>query len=355
MMPQTAFSREEIADILGLRDKTKIEAIRQTAQDVLLKECGDGVYMRGLVEISNACRCDCCYCGIRKSNRTVERYTLTQEDILKIARKCAAIGYGSIVLQSGERQDPAFLDELVDTLRRIKEETRGDHLPDGLGITLCIGEQTESAYRRLFEAGAHRYLLRIETTNPTLFAQIHPPEQKFETRLACLRTLKKIGYQVGTGVMIGLPGQTLLDLADDILFFKNEDIDMIGMGPFIPHKDTPLGALPCPDASERFRLGLMMIAATRLVLRDVNIAATTALQALDPLGREKALRYGANVMMPLMTPEGPRENYELYPGKPFINETSEACHAGLAANIAAAGRTLGLNVWGDAPHATRKA
>jgi biotin synthase len=195
-----------------------------------------------------------------------------------------------------------------------KKKRKATGLPKGLGLTLCVGEQSEETYVRLFEAGAHRYLLRIETANPALFASIHPPEQKFETRLVCLRKLRKIGYQVGTGVMIGLPEQTLHDLADDILFFKNEDIDMIGMGPFIPHEDTPLWTSPCPAAAERLRLGLMMIAVTRLVLRNVNIAATTALQALDPLGREKALRYGANVMMPLMTPEGPREDYQLYPG-----------------------------------------
>lgn len=353
-LSQTAFTHQEIVQILSVTEPDQIESVRAAAEEVLLKECGDAVYMRGLIEASNVCRCDCHYCGIRKSNASVQRYTLGAEDIVALAQHAADVGYGSIVIQTGERQNKSFIDDLEKTILRIKQETRRDFLPQGLGITLCVGEQTEETYRRLFEAGAHRYLLRIETTNPSLFARIHPTDQIFETRVSCLLALKSIGYQVGTGVMIGLPGQTTDDLANDILFFQKLDIDMIGMGPFVPHPDTPLGNVPCGHGAERLRLGLLMIAATRLVLRDVNIAATTALQTLDPKGREKAFRFGANVVMPLMTPEGPRENYQLYPGKPFLNESAESCRIELAASITAAGRKLSLNAWGDPLHATRK-
>lgn len=354
-LTQTSFSRDEIAAILGTTDPAALQEIQKAAEKVLRVQCGQNVYLRGLLEISNICTRDCFYCGIRKSNKNMHRYVLTQDDILSVARACADEGFGSIVLQSGERQDEKFIAALEESVRRIKVETRSAKLPDGLGITLCMGEQTPETYWRLFEAGAHRYLLRIETSNPVLFARLHPAEQSFASRLAALRSLRAIGFQVGTGVMIGLPGQSLQDLADDILFFKNENIDMIGMGPFIPHKETPLAARPCPDAATRFRLGLLMVAATRLVLRDVNIAATTALQALDPIGREKALRYGANVMMPLMTPETVRRDYQLYPGKPCLDEASDACVSFLAGRIQMTGRTLGRDAWGDAPHAKRRA
>ena len=271
-----------------------------------------------------------------------------------MALRCAEHGYGSLVLQSGERRDKAFIDELVDTVRRIKTDTQSERMPNGLGITLCIGEQTDETYRRLFEAGSHRYLLRIETTDPDLFARIHPPAQRIETRLACLATLRDIGYQVGTGVMIGLPHQTLESLANDILFFKNQDIDMIGMGPFIPHERTPLASERCASPQDRLRLGLLMIAVTRLVLRDVNIAATTALQALAPQARATALTYGANVMMPLMTPARVRESYQLYPGKPYLDESQSRIEDEIERSVLEVGRKLGLHAWGDSPHAQKK-
>ncbi|MDD3182196.1 MAG: [FeFe] hydrogenase H-cluster radical SAM maturase HydE [Alphaproteobacteria bacterium] len=352
-LSQSVFSHEEIVALLSVVDPQDVEAVRAAAEKVLLKECGNGVYLRGLIEASNVCRCDCHYCGIRKSNTKVRHYTLAQNDILLLAQQAANLGYGSIVIQTGERQNKTFLDALEKTIQLIKTETVSDALPQGIGITLCIGEQTEETYRRLFKAGAHRYLLRIETTNPVLFSRIHPADQHFETRVHCLQRLKKIGYQVGTGVMIGLPGQTIEDLANDILFFKEQDIDMIGMGPFIPHPDTPLGGVACPDEATRLHLGHMMIAATRLVLRDVNIAATTALQALDPAGRERAFRFGANVMMPLMTPGEAREDYNLYPGKPNLKETNNDYQVSFSAFLNEIGRTLGQNQWGDAPHASR--
>ena len=346
--------RADLVALLGAKADDEIEAVRAAAERVLLDHCGDGVYLRGLVEASNACACDCLYCGIRKSNAEVNRYTLSLDDILACARQCAGMGYGSMVLQSGERADKKFLAMVEEAVKRIRAETASAAQPEGLGITLCIGQQSYETYRRLYEAGAHRYLLRIESTNPKLFAQIHPAGQSFESRVACLKMLREIGYQVGTGVMIGLPGQTLEDLADDILFFSSLDIDMIGMGPFIPHPGTPMGDLACPDVAERVRLALLMIGVTRLKLKDVNIAATTALQALDPIGREKGLRFGANVIMPQMSPTDVRADYQLYPGKPCLDENAQDCQSCLNMRIEFAGRKIGLYAWGDSVHARKR-
>jgi biotin synthase len=346
--------RAELAKILGATEPAEIEAVRAAAERVLLENCGDKVFLRGLVEASNACACDCFYCGIRKSNRNVNRYTLEADDIVACARQCSEMGYGSMVIQSGERSDRKFIDLVAGAVERIKTETRSEAQPEGLGITLCIGQQNYDTYRRLYEAGAHRYLLRIETTNPELFARLHPEDQTFESRVECLAMLRDIGFQLGTGVMIGLPGQTLDDLAGDILFFRQHDIDMIGMGPFIPHPDTPLGGEACPDVETRVRLALLMIAATRLALKDVNIASTTALQALDPIGREKGLRFGANVVMPQVTPQDVRRDYQLYPGKPCLEENAGECQSCLGMRIEFAGRKIGYHQWGDSLHAGKR-
>ena len=351
---QETLSRNDLLAILGAKDVGDVEIIRRAAETVLLEQCGPQVYLRGLVESSNACSCDCLYCGIRKSNKAENRYTLDVDQIAACARQCAELGYGSMVIQSGERSDKKFIDLTIEALRRIKRETQSEAQPDGLGITLCVGQQSRETYQRLYDAGAHRYLLRIESTNPDLFASIHPGDQTFESRLECLGLLRDIGYQVGTGVMIGLPGQTLEDLAGDILFFAEHDIDMIGMGPFVPDPETPLGGEACPSVADRVRLSLLMIAATRLTLRDVNIASTTALQTLDPIGREKGLKFGANVIMPQVTPPEVRKDYQLYPGKPCLDENALECHSCLGARIAFAGRTIGYNVWGDSVHAKRR-
>lgn len=354
LVEQASFSHDDIVAILSATEPDDIGVIQRAAEKVLLENCGNGVYYRGLVEASNACSCDCLYCGIRKSSKDVNRYTLTADEIMGCARMCASYGYGSIVIQSGERSDKVYIDMLENVLHRIKDETRSEKQPEGLGVTLCIGQQPREVYQRLYNAGAHRYLLRIETTNPELFAKIHPPEQTLESRLECLMLLRDVGYQVGTGVMIGLPGQTPDDLANDIQFFADYDIDMIGMGPFIPNESTPLGALPCPDTPDRVRLGLLMIAATRLKLRDVNIASTTALQALDPIGREKGLQFGANVIMPQITPQDVRRDYQLYPGKPCLDDNAEACRGCLELRIHSVNRVVGYDQWGDSVHARRR-
>lgn len=259
-----------------------------------------------------------------------------------------------MTLQSGERQDEAFIDYIEGLVRDIKALSHGE-----LGITLCVGEQDEAAYRRWFEAGAHRYLLRIETSNPALYAKLHPQDgyHQWQVRKNCLDVLRAIGYQVGTGDMSGLPGQTIEDLADDILFYRDMDIDMIGMGPYVVHHNTPLGKAVVAqglDSAEgkrrRLELGLKMIAVTRLFLPDVNIASTTALQALHPMGRELGLKAGANVLMPIVTVPKFRSQYLLYDNKPCVEDTPGQCKNCLAARVASVGDTVGLGQWGDSPH-----
>lgn len=337
--------------ILAEEAPETVEAIRAAAEETLLRQCGDGVRLRGLIEFSNRCVCDCHYCGIRRGNRRVGRYTLTLDDVVASARWCATKGYGSVVLQAGERRDARFVDFVEEAVRRIKVATRSPQQPRGLGITLCVGEQREEAYLRWFRAGAHRYLLRMESFSPQLFARLHPPEQTFEGRLACLGMLKKIGYQVGTGVMIGLPGQTLDDLVADLQAFRDLDVDMLGMGPYIPHADAPLHGLGnLLPVEKRLQLALRMIAAARLLLPRANIAATTALQALAPDGREQGLRFGANVIMPQVTPPRVRKMYTLYEGKPCLDDNAEQCAGCVEGRIRSVGRRVQWNEWGDSLH-----
>ncbi|HRR29223.1 MAG TPA: hypothetical protein P5270_07645, partial [Victivallales bacterium] len=224
-----------------------------------------------------------------------------------------------------------------------------------LGITLCVGEQDEETYLRWFNSGAHRYLLRIETSSPELYRKIHPHDHSFEKRVNAIKTLKKIGYQTGTGVMIGLPGQEIENLADDILFFKDIDADMIGMGPYIPHNETPIGIESFGYNSEKqLELALKMIAVTRIFLKDVNIASTTALQALKINGRELGLIAGANIIMPNLTETKYRPSYKLYNGKPCLDENSSMCKACLKRRIESIGESIGFGEWGDSPHAKKK-
>jgi biotin synthase len=345
--------RGDLIMLLSCNEPEEIEILRAAAERLCIEQCGTSVHYRGLIEFSNVCTCDCLYCGIRKGNHAVRRYTLSREEILAGADWCAAQGYGSLVLQSGERSDPAFVDFVEELVREIKVRTRSERLANGLGITLCVGQQSRETYQRFFDAGAHRYLLRVETTNPTLFAAVHPPEQTLPSRIDCLRMLQDIGYQTGTGVMIGLPGQTIENLADDIIFFRDMNIDMIGMGPYIAHAQTPLAESHSQNEKEResaFALALKMIAATRLALKDVNIAATTALQALKENGREQGLRHGANILMPQLTPTDVRGDYLLYEGKPCLDENATMCRACLETRLHSVGRELARDSWGDAKH-----
>jgi len=338
--------RPTLLHILATQAADEIEVVRQAAERTLLEHCGDTVRLRGLIELSNRCTADCHYCGIRRSNRALVRYTLGIDEIVSTARWCGEVGYGSVVLQSGERRDARFVRFIADAVRAIREQTRSPVLPQGVGITLCVGEQSAETYAAWFAAGAHRYLLRMETSSPRLFAALHPAKQSYAARLACVKTLKAIGYRVGTGVMIGFPGQSLDDLADDLLFFRDVGADMIGMGPYIAHAQAPLAG-PLPDPATRMQLALRMIAATRLLLPGINIAATTALQTLAPDGREQGLRFGANVIMPQATPPHVRRQYALYDGKPGVDDNATQCAACLEGRIHAVGRRLLRNAWGD--------
>lgn len=340
--------RDTLRRILATDIADEVEVIRQAAERALLTHCGDTVRLRGLIEFSNRCTLDCYYCGIRRSNRAPTRYTLALDEIVETARWCGEQGYGSVVLQSGERRDDKFTAFVAEAVRAIKAATRSDALRDGVGITLCVGEQSPETYAEWFEAGAHRYLLRMETSSPRLFAALHPAEQRYASRVDCMKTLKAIGYRVGTGVMIGLPEQTIDDLVDDLFFFRDIGADMIGMGPYIPHEQTPMHAASVRDVPARMTLALRMIAATRLLLPSINIAATTALQTLAPDGREQGLRHGANVIMPQATPLHVRREYTLYDGKPCLDDSAGQCAACLEGRINSVGRRILRDQWGDA-------
>lgn len=319
------------------------------AAEVKEKYVGKVVYFRGLIEFSNICSKNCYYCGIRKDNKNVKRYNLSDEEILVAAEFAYVNKYGSVVLQGGELLNNAFTNRIEHLLKQIKQ------LSDNkLGITLSVGEQTPDTYKRWFDAGAHRYLLRIESSNRDLYYKLHPDDQthSFERRLQALADLKSIGYQVGTGVMIGLPYQTIEDLADDLLFMKDLDIDMCGMGPYIEHAHTPLWDLRhlLLPLEARFRLALKMIAILRILMKDINIASATALQAIDPSGREKALMIGANIIMPNITPGLYRNDYKLYENKPCVDEEADDCKNCLEARIHITGNKIGYDGWGDSNH-----
>jgi biotin synthase len=342
-------TRDEMIALLDISDPDELQALYDCAYRVKARHVGKVAYFRGIIECSNICSKDCFYCGIRKSNRNVERFQMDEEEIVREAIWAFENEYGSAVIQSGERKDAAYIDMIERVVRTIREKTGGR-----LGITLSLGEQTEETYRRWREAGAHRYLLRIETTNADLYKKLHPADHSLEERKHCLALLKKTGWQVGTGVMMGLPGQTTENLADDILFMKKIDVDMIGMGPYIPHRDTPMGKEIPPYTEEQkqaaLTLGLKMIAVTRIVLKDINIAAATALQALEHTGREAGLKCGANVIMPNVTETEYRPNYTLYDNKPCLDENSSMCRGCLTRRIEGIGETIGFNEWGDSPH-----
>ena len=335
----------------------RLLAVTGSAQDLLCRRAaavkaaalGPLVYYRGLIEFSNICAKDCYYCGIRHGNAAVDRYTLTDAQILDAARFAIDNQYGSLVLQSGEQCSAVFVARITNLLRAIKK--RSD---PPLGITLSCGEQTREVYAEWRAAGAHRYLLRIETANPSLYQRLHPDDgrHRFDRRLECLRDLRTLGYQTGTGVMIGLPGQSVDDLAGDLLFMRDFDVDMVGMGPYIEHAQTPLTQWPDPllPRPQRLDLALKMIALLRLMMPDINIAATTAMQTIDPRGREKALQSGANVVMPNITPRLYRRAYALYEDKPCQDEDAADCLGCLQRRIEGVGQQVGYGQWGDSRH-----
>ncbi len=328
---------------LRQEEAPRLEELWAAADLVRRERVGDEVHRRGLVEISNHCVRRCAYCGIRAANSQVARYRMEPEEILACARQARAFGYGTVVLQSGEDQahTTQWVAELV---RRIAGET-------GLAITLSLGERPARDYEVWREAGADRYLLRVETTDPVLFARIHPGYPGREPRLAILRHLRGLGYEVGSGVMIGIPGQSYASLSRDLLLFRELDLDMIGVGPYIPHPDTPLGVDGHPDFPDAPDGGQVpntegmtykTVALTRLVRPDANIPSTTALATLNTeQGRELGLRRGANIVMPNLTPPAYRVLYEIYPGKACVSETAAQCALCLDGRIQAIGRVPG--------------
>jgi biotin synthase len=348
ILKKTQFSKEDMVTLLSA-NKEESRLIFEQGKNVKEEFVGRKVYLRGLIEYSNYCSKNCFYCGIRAGNSRFERYQMPEEEVLEAARFALDNNYASIVIQSGERSDSRFVSTIEKLLKEIREMSHGK-----LHVTLSLGEQTEDTYRRWFEAGSHRYLLRIEVSNPELYKKLHPNDHHhdYEERLNALRLLKKVGFQVGTGVMIGLPFQTLSDLADDLLFFRDFDIDMAGMGPYIEHEDTPLFQYrnELLTLQERFDLSLKMIAILRILMKDINIAATTAMQTIDPQGREKALLVGANVIMPNLTPVKYRQDYLLYQNKPCLDEEAEECKSCLEARIFLAGDKIGYGEWGDSKH-----
>ena len=340
--------KQEIIALIKSKGDERVGLLKKS-QATKQQVVGNKVYFRGLVEFSNICVKDCLYCGIRKSNGNVIRYNATDEEILDSCRFAWENRFASVVLQSGEIATPAFVKRIDSLLRKIKQLSNNE-----LGITLSCGEQSRETYMRWKESGAHRYLLRIETSNSDLYYKIHPENEvhSFLKRVKALEDLKVTGYQVGTGVMVGLPFQTYGDLADDLLFMKRLDIDMCGMGPFIEHDETPLYKY-CKllmTKQERFDLTLNMIAVLRLLMPDINIAAATALQAIDPAGREKALAVGANIIMPNITPCNYRQAYSLYEDKPCLDEDKELCRNCLEARVELAGSEIGYDEWGDSKH-----
>ena len=317
-------SKEEIISLLSSSEVD--QEIFKAADEVRKEYLGDEVHLRGLIEFTNICKQNCLYCGLRRDNKNVVRYRLTEEQILDFATKAKSYGYKTIVLQGGE-DDYFTKDRIVKIIKGIKALD--------LAITLSIGERTYDEYKAFKDAGADRYLLRIETTDEKLYEDLDPG-MSHKNRLHCLTMLKELGFEVGSGVMVGLPNQTIESYADDILFFKEIDADMLGIGPFIPNEDTPLATA----MGKELTMALKVMAITRLLLPDINIPATTAMESLNKDGRLMALQSGANVVMPNVTEGDYRKHYALYPGKICTGDTPAHCRGCITGKIHSIGRTV---------------
>lgn len=309
-----------------LREPAAAEPLFAAADRVRQRYVGSQVELRGLIEFSNICKQNCLYCGLRRDNSKISRYRLDEKTILKFGQTAAELGYKTLVLQSGE-DDFFNLDRLRFILAELKKL--------GVALTLSIGEKSREEYAALKAAGADRYLLRIETTDKELYEKLDPG-MSWDNRVRCLQDLKEMGFEVGTGSLVGLPGQSVESLAQDLLFFKSLDVDMVGIGPFIPNPDTPLATAN----GGTFDLACRMMALTRLLLPETNIPATTAMEALQPNGRMLALQRGANVVMPNVTDTDYRKMYMLYPGKISLNEAPADCRSDVAEKIEEIGRTI---------------
>ncbi len=319
-----SLTKEEIVDLLRCDEYD--QQLFLAADRVRSQFVGEQVHLRGLIEFSNICLQNCYYCGLRKENAKVKRYKLSPDTIIDFANKAKTYEYKTVVLQSGESQSytVAEMKYIITSIKAL-----------GLAITLSLGEKSREEYQIYKEAGADRYLLRIETTNKKIYEALHP-RMSFENRLRCLSDLKDLGYEIGTGCLVGLPNQRMEDLAEDILFFKSIDADMIGLGPFIPNADTPLAQ----EKGGAFSTSIKVMAITRLLLPDVNIPATTAMETLNKNGRMIALQSGANVVMPNVTEGEYRQMYMLYPGKICINDTPKHCRGCITGKIQGIGRQV---------------
>ena len=335
-------SRADLLAWLREDDPTRLERLWAAADLTRHRHVGDEVHLRGLIEVSNHCVRACGYCGLRAANRLVERYRMSADEIMVCARNAEAWGWGTVVIQSGEDYGLSA-SWIAGVVRRIKEET-------GLAVTLSLGERLDQDLAVWREAGADRYLLRFETSDDDLYKLIHPDlPGRVSDRMAMLRTLQRLGYEAGSGIMVGIPGQTYASVADDILLFRGMDLDMIGIGPYISHPETPLGdeswarEIPPEEQIPGDELTVYkVVALARLVCPEANIPSTTALATINKVdGREQGLQRGANVVMPNLTPPEYREKYEIYPDKACVNETAEMCRGCLTGRVESIGRVIG--------------
>lgn len=342
--------KQEIISWLKCEDETKLQELWDQADSIRQSHVGNAVHLRGLLEISNICSRDCHYCGIRAGNNNLERYRMPEEEIMACVQEAVDYRYGTVVLQAGE-DCGITKDWMAGLIRRIKRETR-------LAVTLSLGERSDEDLLAWKEAGTDRYLLRFETSNRALYDRIHPPlPGTVSDRIALLRRLREIGYEIGSGVMIGIPGQTWENLADDIETFRTLNLDMIGVGPYIPHGGTPLGykdtelqAPPGEQVPNTEEMTYRVIALARIACPDANIPSTTALATLNTAtGRELGLSRGANIVMPNLTPKKYRAMYEIYPAKACIDETAADCRACMHRRIISIGREVGSGP-GDSPN-----
>lgn len=330
-------SKNEIVRLLA--DEQNEPALLKRADRIRKKYVGDAIHLRGLIEFSNICRNNCLYCGIRRGNGKVARYRMKEDELIETARRAAALGFKTVVMQSGE--DMYYTQEKM--CRIIEAIKKFD-----VAVTLSVGERSYGDYKAFREAGADRYLMRIETTDKDLYHRLDPG-MSWQHRYECLLMIKELGYELGSGIMVGLPGQSLESIAADLMFLRRLGVDMAGIGPFIPHPETPLAGEP--DGS--LHLALRTMAIMRLLLPDINIPATTAMESLHPDGRMMALQGGANVVMPNVTEGEYRKLYELYPGKICVNDTPVHCRSCISRKILSIGRTIGTGY--DSHRDNRKA
>jgi biotin synthase len=343
----TELSKSEILHWLKEERSGPLQELYAWADAVRRESVGDAVHLRGLIEISSHCRRQCMYCGLRMANRGIERYRMTREEIEDCARAAVQLGYGTVVIQAGEDDEltSEWIAEIVGSIKRSAP----------LAVTLSLGERSEEELRLWRKAGADRYLLRFETSDPELFRIIHPGRsQKAPDRLAILRQIKQLGYEAGGGVMVGIPGQSYESLAQDVLTFRALDLDMIGIGPYIAHPATPLGSgqlrpliEPGDQAPSNEQMVYKMIALTRILCPTANIPSTTALATINKKeGRRQGLQVGANVVMPNLTPVRYRPLYQIYPAKACIEESATDCNQCLRGQIRSINRFPGRGTGG---------